>query len=137
MKANIRRMNLQDYPSVKQLWMACGLSEEPEDGIEDIGAFLSRPQSAAFVADANGTIAGVALCGDDGRYGYIHHLAVSGLYRKKGVGRLLVQACVSFLQKRHILVMVREKNEAGNEFWKRLCFRQVDGLKIQYLKDNC
>jgi putative acetyltransferase len=136
MEMNIRRMDLQDYPSVKQLWIDCGLTEEPEDCIEDIGKLLSLPQSAGFVADANGKIEGAALCGDDGRYGYIHHLAVSGLHRNKGVGRSLVRACVSFLKNRHILVMVRERNDAGNEFWKRLCFHRVDGLSIQYLKEN-
>jgi ribosomal protein S18 acetylase RimI-like enzyme len=87
-------------------------------------------------AHKNEKIEGVALCGNDGRYGYIHHLAVSKLTRNKGVGRSLVEACIRFLQKRHIIIMVRENNKAGNEFWNRLRFQEVDGLKIQYLKTS-
>lgn len=134
MKLNIRRMTLQDYTYVKQLWVDCGLSEEPEDSIDEISDFLLSPQSAGFIAHKNKKIEGVALCGNDGRYGYIHHLAVSKLTRNKGVGRSLVEACIRFLQKRHIIIMVGENNKAGNESWNRLRFQEVDGLKIQYLK---
>lgn len=129
-------MTLQDYACVKQLWIDCGLSDEPEDRREDIAEFLVSPQSSAFIAHEDGKIAGVALCGNDGRYGYIHHLAVAKLKRNDGIGRALVQACVDFLQKRHIIIMVREHNEAGNEFWKHLSFQKVDGLCIHYLKAN-
>lgn len=134
MECIIRRMALEDYACVKQLWIDCGLSQEPEDSIEDVTEFLLSLQSAGFVAHENGKIEGAVLCGSDGRYGYIHHLAVAKLKRNCGMGRALVQACVSFLQRRHIIVMVRENNKEGNEFWNHLCFQQVDGLRIQYYR---
>ena len=134
MKSNIRRMTRQDYAHVKQLWIDCGLSEEPEDSIKDISEFLISQQSAGFIAHDNGKIEGAVLCGNDGRYGYIHHLAVSKPQRNNGVGRSLVQACVSFLQRKHIIIMVRENNEVGNEFWNRINFQRVDGLRIQCFK---
>lgn len=135
--SNIRSMTLQDYASVKQLWIECGLTDEPEDKKEDIEIFLDSPQSAGFIAQDNEKIVGAVLCGNDGRYGYIHHLAVSKSQRNNGVGRSLVQSCTGFLQRRHIIIMVRENNEVGNEFWKRMCFQRIDGLKIQYFKTNC
>ena len=134
MKLNIRRMTLQDYQHVKQLWIDCGLSEEHEDTIEDISSFLLSSQSAGYIANKNEKIEGVVLCGNDGRYGYIHHLAVSKLARNNGVGRSLVQSCLNFLQKRHVIIMVRGNNVAGKEFWNRLCFQQVDGLNIHYIE---
>lgn len=136
MKPVIRRMTPQDHECVKQLWIDCGLSEEPEDQIEDIAEFLVSPQSAALIAHEDGEITGVALCGNDGRYGYIHHLAVAKMKRKAGIGRALVQACVDFLQKKHIIIMVREHNETGKEFWNNMCFQKVDGLCIHALKAN-
>lgn len=129
-------MILKDYNGVKQLWTDCKLSEEPEDGIEDISEFLASPQSAGFIAHNNGIIEGAALCGTDGRYGYIHHLAVSKHKRHCGIGRTLAQACVDFLQTRHVIVMVRENNEKGNKFWNCLHFQKVDGLRIQYIKTS-
>jgi N-acetylglutamate synthase len=102
----------------------------------EISNLLLSPQSAGFIAHENEKIEGVALCGNDGRYGYIHHLAVPKRTRNKGVGRLLVEACIRLLQKRHIIVMVRENNKASNKFWNRLRFQEVDRWKIQHLKAN-
>lgn len=127
-------MTLQDYLPVKQLWLACGLRDEPEDGKECVAELLSASQSAGFVADEKGKFQGAVLCGNDGRYGYIHHLAVSPQARNKGVGRALVRACTGFLSTRHVIVMVKEDNQAGKEFWGRLCFQQADGLSIHYLE---
>lgn len=131
---NIRKMTLQDYEHVKWLWDESGLSDEPEDQAEEIDEFLRSTQSSAFVAEEKERIVGAVLCGSDGRYGYIHHLAVADHKRNHGIGRSLVQACVTFLNKRHVLIMVRENNERGREFWRRLAFCEVDGLKIQYIK---
>jgi len=134
MNWHIRNMTLHDYLPVKQLWLDSGLRDEPEDSREAIAELLIAPQSAGFVADADGTMLGAVLCGTDGRYGYIHHLAVSKEHRSKGVGRSLVQTCMGFLSKRHVLVMVREENTEGNAFWNRLCFQRANGLTLQYLE---
>jgi len=128
---NIQKMTLQDYEQVKRLWIESGLSDEPEDQIEEIGEFLVSTQCAAFVAKKNENIIGAVLCGNDGRYGYIHHLAVALHSRNNGVGRLLVQVCMGFLKKRHILIMVKESNDIGNAFWRQMEFQQVNSLKIK------
>jgi len=134
MNWHVRRMTLHDYLPVKQLWVACGLRDEPEDGREGVAELLSAPQSAGFVADEKGEIQGAVLCGNDGRYGYIHHLAVSAQKRSRGVGRSLVQACTEFLSTRHVIVMVKEDNQVGKDFWSRLCFQRANGLTIHYLE---
>ena len=128
----IRRMFLGDYETVKRLWLECELSNEPEDSREEIQAFLETPQAAGFVAIDGEAVLGAALCGSDGRYGYIYHLAVASAARQQGLGRALVQACDEFLQKRHIIIMVREDNLPGREFWQRLDFKPADTLRIQF-----
>ena len=92
----IQRMAIDAYPDVKDLWSECKLSEEPEDRKDEIEALLKLPQASGFVARKNGKIVGAVLCGSDGRYGYIHHLAVSKAYRKQGIGRSLVEECIRF-----------------------------------------
>jgi N-acetylglutamate synthase len=130
----IRKMAIEDHSFVKELWSSCQLSDEIEDQIEEIFLFLNSPQSAGYVALENEKIAGAVLCGSDGRYGYIYHLAVAKFERKKGIGKNLVKSCVNFLNRRHIIIMVRESNEAGNAFWSQLQFQNANELKIQFLK---
>jgi ribosomal protein S18 acetylase RimI-like enzyme len=132
----IRRMVIQDYSRVKELWNACELSDEPEDQPKEISSFLDSPQSAGLVACEKRKIVGAVLCGSDGRYGYIHHLAVAESERKRGIGIQLVEACSKFLDRNHIIIMVRENNAAGNTFWSRLQFQNADGLQIKFLEMN-
>lgn len=130
----IRRMVIQDYSCVKELWNSCDLSDEPEDQFDEISSFLNSPQSAGFVALEKRKIVGAVLCGSDGRYGYIYHLAVADAERKKGIGIRLVKSCSNFLDRQHIIIMVREINEVGNKFWSQLQFQNEDGLKIKFFR---
>lgn len=113
--------------------MECELREEPEDQRDDIQKLLQSSQSAGFVAQKNRNIFGAVLCGHDGRYGYIHHLAVSKPVRRQGIGKTLIKECIQFLQTRHILIMVRENNEVGNKFWNKMNFENANWLNIQFL----
>ena len=128
----IRKMRISDYAAVKQLWLDCDLTEEPEDDLSAVAALLNCPQAAGFVAEEKDRITGAVLCGTDGRYGYIHHLAVQKENRRSGAGRNLVAACTTFLQCRHILVMVRKENKQADIFWSHLTFSQANGLHIRY-----
>ena len=130
----IQKMIIQDYPQINGLWRECGLSEEPEDQKEEVEALLRSSQGTGFVAQEDTNIVGAVLCGNDGRYGYIHHLAVSEDKRKQGIGKALVETCIRFLQRRHVIIMVRESNITGNEFWKHMQFQNANGLKVQCIK---
>lgn len=129
----IQKMIIDDYFQINGLWRACGLSEEPEDQKEEVGALLGSAQGTGFVAKEGGEIVGAVLCGNDGRYGYIHHLAVSKNMRKQGIGKALVETCIRFLQRRHVIIMVRENNITANKFWEHMQFQNVNGLKVQYM----
>lgn len=127
-------MTIADHPAVAALWRASGLTDEPEDDCESVAAFLSAPQSTGFVAVRGGTIVGAVLCGTDGRYGYVHHLAVAPDARHAGIGRKLFRACSEHLGTRHVVIMVRDTNETALGFWKREGFQRVDGLGVHYVR---
>lgn len=127
-------MVIDDYSAVKELWRACGLSDEPEDRKEEVESLLNSIQGTGFVAIDDSRVIGAVLCGSDGRYGYIHHLAVARVSRRQGIGRSLVESCFRFLKRRHVIIMVRESNTMGNEFWKRLKFQKVDRLNVQFIE---
>ena len=125
-------MVIGDYPNIQKIWQECELSEESEDSYDEIEDFLKSPQGTGFVAVKNGNIVGAVLCGSDGRYGYIHHLCVSNSLRRQGIGKRLVEECLCFLQRRHVVIMVRNTNEAAKVFWNQMHFQNADWLKVQY-----
>ena len=130
---NIQTMSLDQYPQVLALWQECHLSEEPEDSREEVESLLHSSQGTGFVAETNGTVVGAVLCGNDGRYGYIHHLAVSTNMRRQGLGKRLVSKCIQFVQCRNIIILVRSDNAAAQAFWNHLQFRNADWVQARFL----
>jgi putative acetyltransferase len=95
-----------------------GLNES--DTRAAIAAYLRRNPRFSFVAEKDGRIIGAVLCGHDGRRGCLHHLAVAGRHRHRGIGRRLASACLAKLceagiQKCNIFIFA--SNAAGMKFW--------------------
>ena len=115
-------MAIDDYSAVYALWASLpgiGL-HEGEDSYEGIAYFLRRNPASCFVAEEGGALAGAILCGNDGRRGYINHLAVAQGHQGKGVGRALVDACLAAMRKEGIAkcsFFTYRGNEPGNAFW--------------------
>ncbi len=139
MGIELYEMNIDDYDAIYQLWESSdniGLSKA--DSLFGIEKFLERNPGMSFVAWDGDTIAGTALCGHDGRRGYIHHLMVHPDYRRQGLGRSLVGRCMYALtrvgiQKCHLFIF--EDNEDGTAFWESLGWTQRVELTMmsQYL----
>lgn len=113
---------LEDYDAVFSLWQACegiGLSEA--DSRENIARFLARNPGTSVLAWNNATIVGTILAGHDGRRGYLHHLAVHPDYRRRGIGRRLVQKALYALSEQGIGKchgFVFRTNRDGLGFWQ-------------------
>ena len=120
----IEAMTIDHYDEVIDLWKKSeniGLSSA--DQREKIKAYLDRNPGMSFVAKDNGVIVGVAMCGHDGRRGYLHHLAVAKSHQKKGTGRELTERCLESLgnagiKKCHLFVF--QKNKEGKAFWEKI-----------------
>jgi N-acetylglutamate synthase len=124
MNIQIKQMEISDYESVIKLWKnieGIGLSDaDSKDGIEK---FLIRNPGLSFIAKSNGDTVGAALCGHDGRRGYLHHLAVAPEYRNRRIGSELVEKCLSGLKVRGIMkcnIFVFDANVDGQEFWSNI-----------------
>jgi ribosomal protein S18 acetylase RimI-like enzyme len=116
-------MRIDDFDAVLALWKASeGVGINEMDTRHCIAAYLERNPGMSFVARVDRRIVGAVLCGHDGRRGYMHHLAVNSEFRKRGIGRQLVNACFAELSKIGIVkcnIFVYAHNAEGQAFWKR------------------
>lgn len=127
----IREFVLGDYDRAVALWGRIDGVEICEgDSREEIGEYLKRNPGLSRVAEADGEIVGAALCGHDGRRGWIYHLAVAKESRGRGVGKLLLEDCVRGLREaglKRAIILVAGDNPAGHKFWLREGWEDVDG----------
>jgi len=126
-----REFVMADYDQTVALWEKMeGLEICEGDSREEISEYLKRNPGLSRVAEAGGDIVGAALCGHDGRRGWIYHLAVAPEYRRQQVGKLLIDACVSGLRRaglKRAIILVAGDNLAGHQFWLRNGWEDIDG----------
>ena len=129
----IRTMVPEDYDRVWALWMSCknmGFNDL-DDSRAGVERFLRRNPETSFVAEDEGAMAGVILAGQDGRRGYIYHMAVGEAYRRRGLGTQLVSCCLQALEREGIhkvALLVFRRNEAGNAFWEKQGFSRREDV---------
>ncbi|MCL2703377.1 MAG: GNAT family N-acetyltransferase [Defluviitaleaceae bacterium] len=129
----IRIFNIADYDDVYALWMRTpnmGLNNV-DDSREGIGKYLKRNPHTSFVAELDGKIIGVIMCGDDGRRGYIHHACVDVCHRNNGIGTQLVEAAMAALKNigiTKVALVAFGYNEGGNAFWEKIGFTSRSDL---------
>ncbi len=124
MSISYREMAIADYQKVNKLWgrtEGIGLSDADEK--ENISRFLDRNPGTSFVAYDGNLLVGALLCGNDGRRGYVHHLAVRESHRRLGIGSQLIKCCLEKLAKMnihkcHLFVFV-DNSDAIN-FWESI-----------------
>jgi len=118
----IRTMTIDDYDDVYALWDSLpgiGLHGH-EDSREGMAYYLRRNPETCFVAEEGGALIGAVLCGNDGRRGYINHLAVAQEHQGRGLGRALVNKCLEAMRGEGILkcsFVTYRDNIEGNAFW--------------------
>jgi ribosomal protein S18 acetylase RimI-like enzyme len=126
-----REFSIDDYDAVFQLWKTVeGLEVAEGDHKEGVAQFLARNPGLSRVAADGSTVVGVAMCGHDGRRGYIYHVAVGQAYRRYGLGKRLVQECLDGLRQTGVmraLILVADYNLGGAEFWKRAGWEDIPG----------
>ena len=156
-KIETREFSIEDYQAAVELWKKVeGVEIAEGDSRDEIAQYLSRNPGLsrlAFVSrsttepagagrrgresprglmsrEANQSIVGIALCGHDGRRGYIYHLAVDPNFQRRGLGKRLLDECLQGLRGAgvtRVLVMVAKDNPRGRDFWRRNGWEELDG----------
>jgi ribosomal protein S18 acetylase RimI-like enzyme len=93
---------------------------------------FDRPGEALFVARAGESIVGVCglnadLYAVDGAIGRVRRLYVLRAYRRRGIGRRLVQAVVGAAAGRFRVLRVRTENSDASRLYQRVGFQPVAG----------
>jgi ribosomal protein S18 acetylase RimI-like enzyme len=126
-----REFSIRDYDAALELWQRVeGLEIAEGDDKEGVAQFLARNPGLSRVATDDSAIVGVALCGQDGRRGYIYHLAVDPAYQARGLGKRLMDECLGGLRHaglKRALILVAHDNERGRKFWRRLGWEEIPG----------
>jgi ribosomal protein S18 acetylase RimI-like enzyme len=126
-----REFSISDYDAALELWQRVeGLEIAEGDDRESVAHFLARNPGLSRIATDGAAIIGVALCGHDGRRGYIYHLAVDPFYRGGGLGKRLIDECLSGLRRaglKRALILVANDNPLGQKFWRRCGWEEVPG----------
>jgi len=138
MEVLYRLATISDYDQMYNLWKNIeGIGLSDSDTKENIEKFLNKNQGLNYICEEEGKIIGTILCGEDGRRGYLYHLAVDKDYRRKGIGTKLVNLVFDNLKKKGIIkchLFVFYENELGKTFWEKTGWSKRDELLI-YSKD--
>lgn len=130
---DIRVMTIDDYEKVYGLWKTIkgfGI-RSMDDSREGIARFLKRNPTTSITAWEGDTLIGAILCGHDGRRGCLYHVCVRKGYRRHGVGKAMVVACMEALRKEEInkvSLIAFTKNDIGNAFWNKIGWTKREDL---------
>ena len=131
MEIQTREFLINDYEAAVELWKRVeGLDIAEGDDRESVRRFLGQNRGLSRVATDGSTIVGAALCGHDGRRGYIYHLAVDPAYQGRQLGKRLVEECLAGLRHAGLEranILVAKDNPRGRDFWRRTGWEDLEG----------
>jgi putative acetyltransferase len=133
MSVRYQNFETEDIDRVLDLWSRSDGIDLGSDSPESLLHFLERNPSLSWIAMRGDLLVGAALCGHDGRRGYIHHLAVDSSARRSGIGHALVQRCLSGLRRAGIgkcHVFVFRSNQFGELFWGPTGWERRDDVQM-------
>ncbi len=129
-----REFVIDDYEHACALWSQVeGVEICRGDSRAELARFLARNPALSRVAEVDGEFAGVALCGHDGRRGFIYHLAIAPAQRGRGLGQLIIGECERGLHEagiRRAIILVAHDNRSGHEFWLRAGWEDLDATAM-------
>lgn len=133
-KIIIKEMEIDNYNEMASLWKKYpGMGINKTDSKVNVNAFLKKNKGHSFIGIYDGSIVGTILCGHDGRRGYVYHLAVDSVHRRKGIGKKLVLKSLRKLKdegikKCHIFVF--KNNHSAKGFWDKVGWVKRNDIQI-------
>jgi len=117
---NIRAAVPADFQGVLDLWRVAEAEPTHTDDLNSLDRLLTFNPSALLVAQTGDDLVGSVIAGWDGWRGSIYRLAVAPDYRRRGIGRDLIDAAVARLREagaRRLQAIVVEGDAQATGFW--------------------
>ena len=134
-QAAIRTATWRDLRSLNELESLC-FGKDSWPWLELLAA-LTVPGTIRLKAELNSRPVGFAI-GDrrsGGELGWVASLGVHPDYRRRGIGRLLLEACEAALGTRRLRLTLRTSNAAALALYRGAGYEQVD-LWRRYYRDG-
>ena len=128
----IRPYSVADLSNVVALWHTCGLvvpANDPQTDIHLKEAF----QPGLLVGRLEDTVVATVMVGYEGHRGWLNYLAVAPQYRRRGIGRQMVQAAEQRLKQMgcpKINIQIRTSNRDVIIFYRQLGFSEDDVISM-------
>lgn len=122
----LRPIYLDDLPEMLALWRAAQLQISPTDSLHGLRRHLALSGNLAWaLCNVDGHIIGTLLGSDDGRRGWINHLAIHPDAQGKGYGHRLITAVTTRLEAQgceKVNLLVRQANQHVVPFYEKIGF---------------
>jgi len=127
---DIREMSISDYSELIDLWESIeGLCVDEEDSYENMITFLKRNKGLSYVAIIESNIVAAIKGAQDGRRGYISHLAVLPQFRGLGIAKILYDKTLQELKNQGIWkcnLYVLNSNINALDFWQYNGWKELE-----------
>lgn len=124
----LRPLKEEDYADLVKLWKDAGLSWDWGDDQRSYVEAVRRFGQHYWGYQWNDRLIGCVLGAFDGRRGWIYHLAVADPFRRRGIGRLLMQAAERSLRQQgcqKINLLIEPHNLEVAAFYQALGYQAV------------
>lgn len=125
-EVTIRDCRREDVPNVISLWATSGASRTPTDVPEDVERAVTEPGLEFLVAEVSGEVVGTIMGGFDGWRGAISRLAVAEPYRRRGIGRALLEEVRARFARNGVKVigaLVEKDHPWAMAYWSSVGFK--------------
>jgi ribosomal protein S18 acetylase RimI-like enzyme len=130
----IRPFEIADSAAVEQLWKEVFPDDPPHNAPRKvIREKMSVQKELFFVAEDDGSIIGTVVSGYDGHRGWLYAVAVKPAFRRRGVGRKLIEHAVAALSRMgcpKVNLQVRSTNADVIAFYQKLGFTTEDRVSM-------
>lgn len=123
----IRPFRQEDTNNVIALWQSSGLTRPWNDPEKDIRRKLKVQSDMFLVGEVDDEVVATAMAGFDGHRGWINYLAIHPDYRRRGLGRQIVEHAERQLLRAgcpKINLQIRHDNTDAISFYESIGFRQ-------------
>jgi GNAT superfamily N-acetyltransferase len=132
MELSIRNLSAADIETADRILMAA--FETPESRVAEMRRFLEVQPDGWFVAERTDLLLGMVGAMDYGAFAYIGLMAVQPEFQGHGIGRLLMERVLGWLDQRGT-PSVLDATEMGYPLYKKLGFVETD-LSCVYVQDQ-